>query len=89
MENNIIQYIDEKISSDDLIGVEIIYNYALWLEPISYTNYKEHAIKDNKFKSLFKNVINRSLKIKYNAKSDEINNKFNDFIEFEISFGKD
>jgi len=89
MENEIIQYLDEIVTNEDTIGIEIIYNYSLWLFPISYTNYKAHAIKSNKFKSLFRSIILRSLRIKYdNITNDLFKKKFDHFVNFEISFGK-
>lgn len=89
MDNKIIQYLDELLSTEDVFLIEIIFNYSLWLVHLSYDRYEKHAVKNNKFKLLFKSVITRSLKKKYDDMTDDsIKSKFNDFVDFEVSFGK-
>ncbi len=86
-EANIIKYLEEKIKNREILLIEIIYNYSLWLKVLGYTKYSAHAVKSRKFPSLFKDVILRSLKIKYPNKSSAIfQRKFEEFVEFDASY---
>ena len=86
-EENLIQYIEEKIKNRETILIEIIYNYSLWLKVLTYSKYIPHAKKSKKFPLLFKDVILRSLKIKYpNENKEMLQRNFDNFVEFDVSY---
>lgn len=86
-EENIIQYLEEKIKDRETILIEIIYNYSLWLKVLTYSKYKPHAKKSQKFQLLFKDVIFRSLELKYPKEiKAEFQRNFEEFVEFDVSY---
>jgi len=86
-EENIIQYFEEKIKNGEIILIEIIFNYSLWLKVLAYYKYIAHAVKSQKFQILFKDVILRSLELKYpNESKATFQRNFEKFIEFDVSY---
>ena len=76
--NEIEKYTENILKDNDLIALEIMLNYSLWLNPISYTTFFKN---EKKFKSLFKKIISRSIKIKfYNLNNNGLNQKLKEFI---------
>jgi len=80
--NEIQNFVDTIIQEDNIIMGDIVLNYALCLQELTTSKFKNH---EDKFKKeIFNRIINRTLKMKYpDIDGSELNKKIVQFIEFE------